>query len=89
MPIEPEPPPFLSTVNAIVYPSDKSLKSILQRQVCGLYDTGADDNTTNNPFVLHELALLPRNRWSRLHDAGHIFPSSVALHIFVIKMGLF
>ena len=36
-----------------------------------LHDTGADDCTTNNPFILHDLQLLPEDNWLTLHDAGH------------------
>ena len=36
-----------------------------------LHDTGADDCTTNNPFILHDLHLLPESNWLTLHDAGH------------------
>ena len=66
MPIEPEPPPFQLCVASV----RKSIVDILAKNTCALYDTGADDNTTDNPFIIHNLHLLPRTQWTRLHDAG-------------------
>ncbi len=64
MPIDPEPPPTKFICSAT------SLDTILQRDTRALYDSGADDNTTNNPFIIHNLRLLPRQLWTRLKDAG-------------------
>ncbi len=60
--IDPEPPPTICAAS--------SLSTILSHDTRALYDTGADDNTTDNPFIIHNLRLLPRTMWSRLHDAG-------------------
>jgi hypothetical protein len=40
------------------------------RQTRGLYDTGADENTTNDPFIIHNLRLLDEKERITLYDAG-------------------
>lgn len=63
MPVPKEPPPDIQ-VNASIS-SCKSTKATR-----ALYDTGADDMTTNDPFIIHHLRLLPKNEWTTLFDAG-------------------
>ncbi len=41
-----------------------------------LHDTGADDCTTNNSFILHDLHVLDLKDWFTLHDAKHNPPLS-------------
>ena len=41
-----------------------------REKTCALYDTGADDMTTNDPFIIHGLRLLPKDEWTTLYDAG-------------------
>ena len=36
----------------------------------GLDDTGADDNTTHDMSIIHDLRLLPENQWTKFKDAG-------------------
>ena len=55
-------------------PGPKEEKSYLHYMKCratrGLYDTGADDCTTNDPFIIHDLVLLPSSERITLYDAG-------------------
>ena len=75
VPIEPEPPPVsLPNIKHIYTVSSSSqsisLNSWRRKVVRALDDTGADDNTTNVPFIIHGLRLLPRQDWLLLRDAG-------------------
>lgn len=36
----------------------------------GLDDTGADDNTTHDMSIIHDLRLLPKEQWTHFKDAG-------------------
>ena len=52
-----------------------SMKNELVQKAVGkvtraLYDSGADDHTTNEPFIIFKLHLLPREEWTTLYDAG-------------------
>ena len=40
------------------------------RATRGLYDTGADECTTNDPYIVHDLAVLPASERVTLFDAG-------------------
>ena len=75
VPIEPEPPPVslpsIKHIYTVSSPSQSiSLQSWRQRVVRALDDTGADDNTTFIPYIIHGLHLLPRQEWLLLRDAG-------------------
>lgn len=74
MPIEPEPPPTIqsivaiqSSTNCLIPPSDHRYYEKITR---ALYDTGADDCTTDNPYIIFDLGPLPRSSWITLFDAG-------------------
>ena len=47
-----------------------SLNVIFQRTKRGLYDTGADECTTNDPYIIHNLELLPVPERVTLFFAG-------------------
>lgn len=36
----------------------------------GLDNTGAHDNTTHDPSIIHDLCHLPENQWTNFKDAG-------------------
>ena len=36
----------------------------------GIYDNGADECTTNDPYIIHDLALLPASERVTLYDAA-------------------
>ena len=40
------------------------------RATRGLYDTGADECTTNDPYIVHDLAVLPASERVTLYDAS-------------------
>ena len=61
----PKAPPPDNQPNIMSISSSASIK-----ETCASYDTGADDMTTNNPFIIHDLRLLPQNEWTTLYDAG-------------------
>ena len=50
--------------------ADWNLSFMRSRATRGLYDTGADDCTTNDPFIIHDLSLLPEGQRTTLYDAG-------------------
>ncbi|GFH55451.1 hypothetical protein CTEN210_11927 [Chaetoceros tenuissimus] len=79
-------PPYreLSQINAVsvsvTVPSSGSLvfpkftpelRELLQVLAShGLDDTGADDNTTHDQSIIHDLRLLPEDQWTKFKDAG-------------------
>ena len=64
MPVPKAPPPDIQK-NIMSISSSASIK-----ETRALYDTGADDMTTNDPFIIHNLRLLPKHEWTTLYDAG-------------------
>ena len=45
-------------------------KMFKKRATRGLYDTRADECTTNDPYIIHDLAILPASERVTLFDAG-------------------
>ena len=64
MPVPKAPPPDIQK-NIMGILSSASIK-----EARALYDTGADNMTTNDPFLIHNLRLLPKNKWTTLYNAG-------------------
>ena len=58
-------------INVVMIRDDDMTRKDLSKATRALHDTGADDCTTNNPFILHNLRLLPEDNWLTLYDAGH------------------
>ena len=52
---------------AVAFDPSITMKS---RATRGLYDTGADECTTNDPYIVHDLAVLPASERLTLFDAG-------------------
>ena len=74
VPIEPEPPPTTQSIiaiqnspNCLIPSSDYRYYEKITR---ALYDTGADDCTTDNPYIIFDLGPLPQSLWITLYDAG-------------------
>ena len=78
MPIEPEPPPEPSPVPSIFNLSRANYDLLIRPEhrkyynkvTKALHDTGADDCTTDDPYVIFNLQLLPNHLWINLYDAG-------------------
>ena len=64
MPVPKAPPPDILQ-NIMGVSSSASIK-----ETRTLYDTGADDMTTNDLCIIHNLRWLPKNEWTTLYDAG-------------------
>ena len=77
MPIEPEPPPGKSILK-LFKPNHDSNKLLInpqdhryyEKNTRGLHDTGADDCTTDDPYIIFNLQVLPKHLWIELYDAG-------------------
>jgi len=59
---------YIHSITSDAHSSD--LMSRYKRPTRGLYDTGADDNTTDDPFIIHNLRRLDANERVTLYDAG-------------------
>jgi len=59
--VAPEPPPSTSIVRIS---TEKVLQRALDKNTRALYDSGADDNTTNDPFIIFNLRVLPKEKWT-------------------------
>ena len=73
VPIDPEPPPTTRSIVAIQSPNcliPPSAYRYFEKITRALYDTGADDCTTDNPYIIFDLGPLPRSSWITLYDAG-------------------
>ena len=49
---------------------DDTVKILNERATRGLYDTGADECTTNDPYIIYDLAVLLASERVTLYDAG-------------------
>ena len=65
--VAPEPPPSTSVMKIS---TSRMLQKALEKNTRALYDSGADDNTTNDPFIIFNLRLLSKDKWTTLYDAG-------------------
>ena len=75
MPIEPEPPPLFSALMSLSIVNPNALirsehRRYFDKNTRALHDTGADDCTTDNPYIIFSLQLLPMHLWIKLYDAG-------------------
>ena len=75
MPIEPEPPPLSSALMSLSIVDPNALirsehRGYYDKNTRALHDTGVDDCTTDNPYIIFSLQLLPMHLWIKLYDAG-------------------
>jgi len=67
--VAPEPPPVDRQI-VVSSIKDGLIRKATRKVTRGLYNSGADDHTTNDPFIIFKLQLLPKQDWTTLYDAG-------------------
>jgi len=58
--VAPEPPPVHDGQIVASSLKDDLVRRAIGKVTRGLYNSGADDHTTNDPFVIFKLRLLPK-----------------------------
>jgi len=81
--VAPEPPPSTSIMRIS---TEKVLQRALNKNTRVLYDSGADDNTTNDPFIIFNLHILHREKWTTLYGAWKTPQFMEENHIFISEM---
>jgi len=67
--VAPEPPPVDRQIVASSI-KDGLIQKATRKVTRGLYDSGVDDHTTNDPFIIFKLWLLPKQDWTTLYNVG-------------------